>query len=129
MADDYMRVYEGILAERKREDHRPWGFYQILSDMPDHKIKRITVYPGQRLSYQRHFHRSEHWYVVKGRATVTENGQDIELTSGQCIVLPVGSWHRVKNPGEEDLVFVEVQTGDYFGEDDIERSEDDYGRV
>ncbi|MDI6776745.1 MAG: phosphomannose isomerase type II C-terminal cupin domain [Syntrophales bacterium] len=109
--------------------HRPWGFYQTLSEMPDHKIKRITVYPGQRLSYQRHFHRSEHWYVVKGRATVTENGQDIELTSGQTIVLPVGSWHRIRNPGEENLVFIEVQTGDYFGEDDIERSEDDYGRV
>ena len=100
-----------------------------MSEMPDHKIKRITVYPGQRLSYQRHFHRSEHWYVVKGRATVTENGQDIELTSGQTIVLPVGSWHRIRNPGEENLVFIEVQTGDYFGEDDIERSEDDYGRV
>ena len=129
MVDDYIRVYERILAERKRENHRPWGFYQILFDMPDHKIKRIIVYPGQRLSYQRHFHRSEHWYVVKGRATVTKNGQEIELTSGQGIVLPVGSWHRIRNPGEEDLVFVEVQTGDYFGEDDIERSEDDYGRA
>ncbi len=109
--------------------YRPWGFYQILSDMPDHKIKRITVYPGQRLSYQRHFHRSEHWYVLKGCAILTKNGHEIELTSGQAIDLPVGSWHRIRNSGEENLVFIEVQTGDYFGEDDIERAEDDYGRV
>lgn len=97
--------------------------------MPDHKIKRITVYPGQRLSYQRHFHRSEHWYVVKGNAKVTKNGQAIELISGQAIDLPMGSWHRIKNYGEVNLVFIEIQTGDYFGEDDIERSEDDYGRI
>ncbi|RJP60187.1 MAG: cupin domain-containing protein [Deltaproteobacteria bacterium] len=97
--------------------------------MPDHKIKRITVYPGQRLSYQRHFHRSEHWYVLKGCAILTKNGHEIELTSGQAIDLPVGSWHRIRNSGEENLVFIEVQTGDYFGEDDIERAEDDYGRV
>lgn len=116
-------------AERKQDDHRPWGFYQTLSDMPDHKIKRITVYPGQRLSYQRHSHRSEHWYVVKGSAKVTKNGQAIELISGQAIDLPMGSWHRIKNHGEVNLVFIEIQTGDYFGEDDIERSEDDYGRV
>lgn len=129
MVDDYIQLYERILAERKREDHRPWGFYQILSDMSDHKVKRVTVYPGQRLSYQRHFRRSEHWYVVKGWGVVTKNGQESELTSGQAIDLPVESWHRIRNPGNENLVFIEVQTGDYFGEDDIERSEDDYGRL
>ena len=129
MVDDYARIYERIVSESKREDHRPWGFYQILSDMPDHKVKRINVYPGQRLSYQRHFRRSEHWYVVEGYGLVTKNGQEIELTAGEAIDLPVGTWHRIRNPGEANLVFVEIQTGDYFGEDDIERSEDDYGRV
>jgi mannose-6-phosphate isomerase-like protein (cupin superfamily) len=129
MVEDYVRVYEQILAEKKREDHRPWGFYQVLWDMLDHKVKRITVYPGHRLSYQRHFRRSEHWYVINGRAVVTRNGQEIELTPGQAIELPVKTWHRIRNPGKENLVFIEVQTGDYFGEDDIERLEDDYGRV
>ncbi|MEW6264511.1 MAG: phosphomannose isomerase type II C-terminal cupin domain [Thermodesulfobacteriota bacterium] len=111
-----------------REDHRPWGFYEILSEAPDHQVKRITVHPGQRLSYQRHFLRSEHWYVIGGRAMVTRNGQDIELTSGQAIDIPVRTWHRLWNPGPENTVFIEVQTGDYFGEDDIERAQDDYGR-
>lgn len=129
MVKDYIRLYERILAERKREDHRPWGYYQILSDTPKHKVKRITVYPDRRLSYQRHFLRSEHWYVVNGQAVVTRNGQEFILTAGDSIDLPVESWHRIRNPGEDNLVFIEVQTGDYFGEDDIERSEDDYGRV
>lgn len=129
MADDYIRVYERILAERKREDHRPWGYYQILSDTPKLKVKRITVYPNQRLSYQRHFLRSEHWYVVNGQAVVTKNGEEFKLEAGDSIDVPVESWHRIRNPGDDNLVFIEVQTGDYFGEDDIERLEDDYGRV
>ncbi|MBW2330117.1 MAG: glycosyltransferase [Deltaproteobacteria bacterium] len=129
MVDDYLRVYEKILKQTKREDHRPWGFYEILSDKSDYKAKRITVYPGQRLSYQRHFRRAEHWYVVCGNAVVTKNDQDVELAAGQAIDLPVETWHRVRNPGNKNLVFIEVQTGDYFGEDDIERSDDDYGRV
>jgi mannose-6-phosphate isomerase len=111
------------------EDHRPWGFYQVLADEPDHKVKRITVYPGQRLSYQRHFKRSEHWYVIKGKALVTLDGEEIHLETGKAVNLPQGSWHRVMNPGKDNLILIEVQTGDYFGEDDIERSEDDYGRV
>ncbi len=118
-----------IDQESKGEDHRPWGFYEILSDDVDHKVKRITVYPGRRLSYQRHFRRSEHWFVIKGKAVVTRDDEDIELMAGRAVDLPVGTWHRVQNPGGEDLVFIEVQTGDYFGEDDIERSEDDYGRA
>jgi mannose-6-phosphate isomerase-like protein (cupin superfamily) len=128
MVENYISIYKNILEQTKREDHRPWGFYEILLDAPDHKVKRITVYPGQRLSYQRHFRRSEHWYVIGGTAVITRNGDDIELTFGQSIDLPVGTWHRVRNPGSENMVFIEVQTGDYFGEDDIERSEDDYGR-
>lgn len=129
MVEDYTRVYETIIGRRQREDHRPWGFYEILADRPDHKVKRITVYPGQRLSYQRHFRRSEHWYVLGGTAVVTRNGEEIGRVSGQAIDLPVGTWHRISNSGPDNLVFIEVQTGDYFGEDDIERSEDDYGRA
>ncbi len=110
-------------------EHRPWGFYEILSDASDCKVKRITVYPDQRLSLQRHFRRSEHWYVISGKAIVTRNGEEISLAAGQCVDLPVLAWHRIRNIGAENVVFIEVQTGDYFGEDDIERSEDDYGRV
>lgn len=110
-------------------DHRPWGFYEILSDAADSKVKRITVYPKQRLSLQRHFHRSEHWYLISGLAIVTRNGEEITLSARQSVDLPVLAWHRIRNIGEENVVFIEVQTGDYFGEDDIERSQDDYGRV
>ncbi|MCK8600475.1 glycosyltransferase [Desulfoferrobacter suflitae] len=129
MVEDYLGVYRQIISRSKREDHRPWGFYHVLSDKPDHKVKRITVYPGKRLSYQRHFRRSEHWYIVSGKAVVTRDGEDTELSAGQAIDVPLKSWHRIRNDGREELVFIEVQTGDYFGEDDIERSEDDYGRV
>ncbi|MBN2373584.1 glycosyltransferase [bacterium] len=129
MVNDYIRVYEGIIQQTRREDHRPWGFYEILSDAQDHKVKRITVYPGQRLSYQHHFRRSEHWYVISGKAVATKNGKNIEMTSGQALDVPVGTWHRISNAGQENMVFIEVQTGDYFGEDDIERLEDDYGRA
>lgn len=110
-------------------DRRPWGYYEILSDQPDHKVKRLVVHSGQRLSYQRHSRRSEHWCVVRGRAIVTLDGKDYQLAQGQSIDLPRGSWHRVKNAGQDDLVIIEIQMGDYFGEDDIERIEDDYGRV
>ncbi|MBW1720525.1 MAG: glycosyltransferase [Deltaproteobacteria bacterium] len=129
MVDDYIRVYERILEERKREDHRPWGFYEVLSDRQDHKVKRITVYPGKRLSYQRHRRRSEHWHIVTGRALVTLDGREIALKEGESVDIPRGGAHRIANPGEENMVFIEVQKGDYFGEDDIERLEDDYGRT
>jgi len=111
-----------------RIDERPWGFYEVLSDRLDHKVKRITVYPGHRLSYQRHLKRSEHWYVIEGGAVVTRDGEDLELPAGRSIDIPVGTWHRIKNTCSGNVVFIEIQTGDYFGEDDIERSEDDYGR-
>ncbi len=110
-------------------DHRPWGFYEVLSDESDHKVKRITVKPGMRLSLQRHRRRSEHWFIVRGRALVTVDGREVELEGGDSIDIPQGAAHRIANTGEEDLVFIEVQRGDYFGEDDIERLEDDFGRV
>ncbi len=115
--------------EESSEDRRPWGHYTVLADEPDHKVKHITVKPGQRLSLQRHRQRGEHWFVVAGEALVTRNGEEIPLQAGEAVDIPRGSWHRVQNPGGGPLVFIEVQRGDYFGEDDIERMEDDYGRV
>jgi len=109
-------------------DERPWGTYQVLEDADSHKVKRIRVTPGHRLSYQRHQERAEHWYVVAGEATVTLDGVDHVLGPAQAIDIPRGSAHRVANHGTEPLTFIEVQVGDYFGEDDIERLEDDYGR-
>jgi mannose-6-phosphate isomerase-like protein (cupin superfamily) len=127
-----MRVASDSEERRNTEvgfqDHRPWGHYLVLSDEPDHKVKRIVVHPGQRLSLQWHRHRDEQWTIVRGEALVTLDEQEIRLTIGGSLHIPRRARHRVRNPGEEDLVFVEVQTGSYFGEDDIERVEDDYGR-
>ena len=109
-------------------DHRPWGCFTILADEPDHKVKRIVVRPGQRLSLQRHQKRQEHWLVVSGRGVVTRNNEELELGAGESVDIARGDIHRVRNDGTEDLVFIEIQLGDYFGEDDIERLEDDYGR-
>lgn len=109
-------------------DERPWGNYQVLEDADSHKVKRITVDPGHRLSYQRHQQRAEHWYVIEGEATVTLDGVDHVVTPGNAIDIPKQAAHRVTNKSDETLVFIEVQVGDYFGEDDIERLEDDYGR-
>lgn len=111
------------------EDRRPWGYYEVLADLPDHKVKRIVVYPGKRLSLQRHAHRSEHWTVVRGSPIVVLDEQEIPLRQGESIHIPVGARHRIWNPGEDEVVFIEVQTGTYFGEDDIERFEDDFGRM
>lgn len=117
------------IENKREEDHRPWGFYVVLSDEHDHKVKRIVVYPGKRLSLQRHSHRSEHWHVVNGEALVSLNDREIPLKKGESVDIPVGSAHRIENTGTEDLVFIEIQRGDYFGEDDIKRLEDDFGRI
>jgi len=109
-------------------DERPWGNYQVLDDSTSHKVKRLTVHPGHRLSYQLHRRRAEHWFVVVGRAEITLDGDLHRLGPGEAIDIPKGSAHRIANVGDDDLVFVEVQLGDYFGEDDIERLDDDYGR-
>ncbi len=110
-------------------DHRPWGSYTVLDDDGTHKVKRIVVLPGKRLSYQRHARRSEHWFIVAGSPKVTLDGTDISLVAGQSVDIPAGTDHRIENPGDTDVVFVEVQHGEYFGEDDIVRLEDDYGRA
>lgn len=111
------------------EDHRPWGYYQLLADESGCKVKRVIVYPGQRLSLQRHIHRAEHWYILTGEAVVTIDNQDLPLQRGGSVDIPRGSLHRIRNAGAGDVVFIEVQTGEYLREDDIERIEDDYGRI
>ena len=119
-----------ITDEWGREfDQRPWGNYTVLDDAKDdHKVKRIVVLAGKRLSYQTHRLRAEHWYVISGHATVILNGVTHELVGGDSIDIPIGAAHRCENRGEEPVVFIEVQHGTYFGEDDIVRLEDDFGR-
>ena len=107
---------------------RPWGAYTVLAEAGDFKVKTIEVQPGQRLSYQQHQRRSEHWFVVSGGGVVTLDGGDREVRRGDAVDVPAGVAHRVRNTGPVPLVFVEVQHGDYFGEDDIVRLDDDYGR-
>lgn len=110
-------------------DERPWGNFTVLEDAPDFKVKRIEVSPGKRLSYQRHSRRSEHWFILVGTAKVTLNGKNFIVRAGESIDIPVETLHRVENPvTDELLVFIEIQTGDYFGEDDIVRIDDDFGR-
>jgi mannose-6-phosphate isomerase len=116
-------------ADGRETDQRPWGSYTVLDDEPTFKVKRIEVLPGKRLSYQRHARRSEHWFIVHGHARVTLDGVERDVTSGDTVDIPVGTDHRIQNPSDELVVFVEVQHGDYFGEDDIVRLEDDYGRT
>lgn len=110
-------------------DERPWGNYTVLDEGEQFKVKRIEVLPEKRLSYQKHRRRAEHWFVVRGTAKVTLNDREILVKTGEAIDIALGDAHRVENPdAEELLVFIETQTGDYFGEDDIERLEDDFGR-
>ena len=111
------------------ESTRPWGRYEILQESDSHKVKCIWVSPGKRLSYQRHQKRAEHWFIVAGSARITLNGVVIELNAGQTVDIGIGDLHRIENIGSDDVVFIEVQSGSYFGEDDIERIEDDFGRT
>ena len=110
-------------------DQRPWGSYTVLNDEATFKVKRIEVLPGKRLSYQRHTRRSEHWFIVHGTAVVTLDGEWRVVSSGDAVDVPVNTDHRIENASDDLVVFVEVQHGDYFGEDDIVRLEDDYGRT
>ena len=111
-------------------DKRPWGSFTVLDDADDYKVKRLDVLPGKRLSYQRHFRRAEHWFVVRGIAKVTLNGNEILVKTGESLNVATGDAHRIENPdASEMLILIETQTGEYFGEDDIERFEDDFGRI
>jgi mannose-6-phosphate isomerase len=108
---------------------RPWGYYQVVDRGEGFQVKRISVTGGERLSLQRHTARSEHWYVVSGQGLVTLDGADRHVGPGDTVDIPVGVAHRVAAVGADSLLFIEVQTGSYFGEDDVERIEDDYGRT
>ena len=110
------------------ESQRPWGRYEILAEGDSYKVKTIWVNPGKRLSYQRHEKRAEHWFIIAGDARITLNGDNFEMGAGDSIDIEIGDLHRIENIGTVDVIFIEVQTGTYFGEDDIERIEDDFGR-
>lgn len=109
---------------------RPWGNFTVLKDQPNFKLKQLAVNPGNRLSLQRHQKREEHWLVIQGCPEITLDDQVIKLSPGQYIHIPRHSWHRISNPVANNTVveIIELQLGDYFGEDDIERQQDDYGR-
>ena len=110
-------------------DRRPWGTYTVLEEAPNFKVKRIEVLPGKRLSYQKHSQRAEHWVIVAGIGKVTLDDREITISAGEAIDIPIGAAHRVENPGNEDLIFIEVQRGTYLGEDDIVRLQDAFGRI
>jgi len=111
------------------KNKRPWGYFEVLSDAPNHKVKRIVVEPGGILSLQRHKQRSEHWFVVSGKGIASIDGKDYSVQNGSTVDIPSKKTHRLENSSTENLVIIEVQTGEYFGEDDIERLEDKYGRT
>ena len=109
--------------------HRPWGTYTVLEDTPGYKIKRIVVKPGKRLSLQKHFHRNEHWIVVSGTATVTVGNETKLIRPNESTYIKMGEVHRLANEGKIPVVLIEAQVGEYTGEDDIVRIDDDYKRV
>lgn len=135
---DHLQQVKDVVAALKARGHeswrthrtvaRPWGAYTVLLDAAQFKIKRIEVSPGAALSLQRHRHRSEHWVVVQGRARVTCGDAVREIGRDESTFVPAGAVHRIENAGADPLVVIEVQCGDYLGEDDIERFEDRYGR-
>jgi len=120
---------ESIVDNSPKIDRRPWGTFTVLDEGDNFKVKRIEVLPGKRLSYQKHSQRAEHWVVVQGTARVTLDDRNHIVSAGEAIDIAIGSAHRVENPGDELLVFIEVQRGNYLGEDDIVRLQDDFGRA
>ncbi len=109
---------------------RPWGHYTVVDEGSDtHKLKTIHVEPGQRLSLQSHQRRAEHWFIVSGRGLAWRNDEQIVVEPGSAVDIPAGARHRIESTGAAPLIFVEVQYGSYFGEDDIVRFADDYGRA
>ncbi|MGE4221171.1 MAG: cupin domain-containing protein, partial [Alphaproteobacteria bacterium] len=133
-AEEVKALVERLKAEGRPEAdwhprvYRPWGSYQEVDAGDRFKVKRIVVKPGGQLSLQRHARRAEHWVVVRGVARVTRGASVVDLGPDQSIYIPLGEVHRLENPGVEPVHLIEVQTGDYLGEDDIERIEDRYGR-
>jgi mannose-1-phosphate guanylyltransferase/mannose-1-phosphate guanylyltransferase/mannose-6-phosphate isomerase len=109
--------------------YRPWGWYEGVDAGARFQVKRIMVKPGRRLSLQLHHHRAEHWIVVSGTARVTRDGEEILVTENQSTFIPLGTVHRLENPGKIPLHLIEVQSGSYLGEDDIVRLQDDFRRT
>ena len=134
-AQDVKYLYASLVVEGHdvhkvhRTVHRPWGTYTVLEDGPRFKIKRIEVKPGASLSLQMHHHRSEHWIVVSGMARVVNGENELFINTNESTYIPAGHKHRLENPGVLNLVMIEVQSGEYLGEDDIVRFEDNYGRT
>lgn len=134
-SQDVKHIYSQLKAsgheahQVHRTVHRPWGTYTVLEAGPNFKIKRIEVKPGARLSLQMHHHRSEHWIVVSGMAKVVNGDKEMFVNTNESTFIPAAHKHRLENPGVFDLVMIEVQSGEYLGEDDIVRFEDSYGRV
>jgi mannose-1-phosphate guanylyltransferase/mannose-6-phosphate isomerase len=126
---EQLRETDHTAARFHQTVHRPWGSFTVLEDGTDCKVKRLTVKPGQVLSLQKHHRRSEHWTVVQGMAKVRVGDREFLLQRNESTFIPMGELHRLENPGSEDIHLIEVQCGDYFGEDDIERLEDIYGRA
>ncbi|MDE8344264.1 MAG: cupin domain-containing protein, partial [Acidocella sp.] len=125
---DRLKAQKRPEAENHNRTYRPWGFYESLIQGDRFQVKRIVVLPGRQLSLQKHFHRAEHWVVVAGVALVTCDAEHRTVHENESIYLPLGSVHRMENPGKIPLTVIEVQSGPYLGEDDIVRFEDTYGR-
>jgi mannose-6-phosphate isomerase len=117
------------MQRRNFTEKRPWGGFTNLLDLPTHKVKEIVVNPNQRLSYQRHSKRAEHWFVISGTGYAIIDEKHIPLSPGTAVDIKTKEKHRLGNDGNELLIVIEVQTGTYFGEDDIERFDDDYNRI
>jgi mannose-1-phosphate guanylyltransferase/mannose-6-phosphate isomerase len=126
---DHLRVEKRPEAVEHKRCYRPWGYYQSVDSGARYQVKRIVVKPGEQLSLQKHFHRAEHWIVVKGTAEVTRDNEIHLVHENESIYLPIGAVHRMANPGRIDLELIEVQTGSYLGEDDIVRFQDSYNRT
>jgi len=110
------------------KEERPWGWFEILCEEANLKVKRIIVKPGKRLSLQSHERRAENWVIVQGKGLFTLDNRTFDLEPQQSVFIPQKSKHRMENPGRDELVFIEVQTGTYLGEDDITRFQDDFDR-
>jgi len=115
--------------KEKMSDVRPWGKWEIIALGKGYKVKRITVKSGERLSLQKHKKRQENWTIINEGCYMTLNDKTWQMKPGETVIINHGDIHRVENKGKEDLIFIEVQTGEYLGEDDIERIEDDYNRA
>ncbi|MEK7097298.1 MAG: cupin domain-containing protein, partial [Patescibacteria group bacterium] len=134
-SEDVKKIVRHLKDNKFREiDHnlivyRPWGKYEVLIDSPAHKVKKITVYPGAKLSLQAHYHRAEHWVVVRGSAKIINGENELSLRENESSYIPAMTKHRLENPGKVDLEIIEVQTGNYLEEDDIIRYDDEYKRM